>query len=156
MEFTYNIKNYIESENRLFVVYTPSDTSSPPWGNWVSINPEMTEQDIKDAVIAGFPFYRYQIQEIVAAKNLVGSTETATFTPPETNQVPTENNSYTEEHRVRIRRNGLLRKTDWMFLQDSIVDEDKKEQYRIYRQLLRDLSEQSGFPSSIVWPTEPN
>ena len=157
MQFTYKIQNYVESENRLFVVYTPSDTSLPSWGNWIGINSEMTEQDMKAAVIAGFPFYRYQIQEIVAAKNLVGSTDTAIFTPPqETTQVVTENISVTEEQRARMQRNNLLRQTDWMFLQDSTISEDTKEQYRIYRQLLRDVPEQNDFPSSVVWPTKPN
>ena len=52
---------------------------------------------------------------------------------------------------VRDRRNKLLSTTDWMALSDSKITSE----WSAYRQALRDISSQSGFPYSVEWPTEP-
>lgn len=52
---------------------------------------------------------------------------------------------------VRAERDALLVASDSMALADRITDE-----WRTYRQSLRDLPAQSGFPSSVTWPTEPS
>ena len=52
---------------------------------------------------------------------------------------------------VRNRRDALLAKTDWMALSDVVME----PYWREYRQQLRDLTDQAGFPFSVVWPTEP-
>lgn len=54
------------------------------------------------------------------------------------------------ESTVRARRDALLAASDHMALADRITDE-----WRTYRQALRDLPAQSGFPSNITWPTPP-
>ena len=52
---------------------------------------------------------------------------------------------------VREKRDGLLRTSDIMAFADRITDE-----WRVYRQALRDVPKQSGFPTSVTWPTEPS
>lgn len=52
---------------------------------------------------------------------------------------------------ARAKRNALLAASDHMALADRITDE-----WRTYRQTLRDVPSQSGFPSNITWPTEPS
>tara|TARA_E500000081_G_scaffold41666_1_gene45261 strand:- start:57 stop:446 length:390 start_codon:yes stop_codon:yes gene_type:complete len=56
-----------------------------------------------------------------------------------------------EAETVRAKRNQLLFESDGMALADRITDE-----WRVYRQALRDVPQQSGFPSSVTWPTEPS
>jgi hypothetical protein len=51
---------------------------------------------------------------------------------------------------VRAQRNELLALSDHMALADRITDE-----WRTYRQALRDVPTQAGFPTNITWPTEP-
>jgi hypothetical protein len=53
---------------------------------------------------------------------------------------------------VRQRREGLIQKTDWMALRDTT---DMTEGWKEYRQALRDITSQSGFPYSVEWPTKP-
>lgn len=53
---------------------------------------------------------------------------------------------------VREQRNKLLAETDWTQLVDSTVE---KEIWAVYRQSLRDITAQAGFPWDIVWPTKP-
>ena len=52
---------------------------------------------------------------------------------------------------ARAKRNALLAASDKMGLADRITDE-----WRVYRQSLRDVPSQSGFPNSITWPTKPS
>ena len=52
---------------------------------------------------------------------------------------------------VREKRNALLSETDWMALSDSNMTDPWKN----YRQALRDITTQEGFPFSIIWPTKP-
>lgn len=54
---------------------------------------------------------------------------------------------------VRIERGILLGQSDWTQLPD--VPLATKEAWAVYRQALRDISEQSGFPVNVVWPTPP-
>ena len=54
---------------------------------------------------------------------------------------------------ARERRDFLLAQTDWT--QNADVPALVKEKYTIYRQALRDVSSQVGFPESIDWPRSP-
>lgn len=53
---------------------------------------------------------------------------------------------------VRQTRNQRLANCDWTQLEDSPVD---KAAWATYRQALRDISEQEGFPWTIQWPEQP-
>ena len=54
---------------------------------------------------------------------------------------------------VRKARNTKLAATDWT--QAADVPQAVKDSYAPYRQALRDVPTQSGFPNQIVWPTQP-
>jgi len=54
---------------------------------------------------------------------------------------------------VRNRRNNLLRDTDWTQLAD--VSNDIQVAWKPYRQELRDLPTQPGFPLAVTWPSKP-
>ena len=58
----------------------------------------------------------------------------------------------TQSDIVRQQRNTLLSSTDWSQVADSPVN---KETWATYRQSLRDVPTQDGFPWEIVWPTQP-
>lgn len=53
---------------------------------------------------------------------------------------------------VRSQRDDLLAQTDWMMLPDSGRD---TPELRAYRQALREVPQQPGFPFDVVWPTKP-
>lgn len=53
---------------------------------------------------------------------------------------------------VRSERDQLLYLSDWTQLLDADVD---KVAWASYRQELRDVPQQAGFPDEIVWPTKP-
>ena len=53
---------------------------------------------------------------------------------------------------VRGERDRLLAETDWTQVADAPVD---AQAYAEYRQALRDVPQQSGFPGDIDWPAKP-
>ena len=53
---------------------------------------------------------------------------------------------------VRDKRNSLLRMSDWTQLADSPAD---KTAWATYRQALRNVPAQAGFPWTITWPDAP-
>jgi Phage tail assembly chaperone protein len=58
----------------------------------------------------------------------------------------------TKAAEVRAERNNRLADSDWTQLPDAPVD---RTAWAIYRQQLRDISKQPGFPWQLTWPVEP-
>ena len=54
-------------------------------------------------------------------------------------------------NKVRRKRDGLLAETDWYGLSDVTMPAE----IATYRQALRDVPAQDGFPHNVVWPTKP-
>lgn len=54
--------------------------------------------------------------------------------------------------KIRAKRNKLLAESDWTQVADAPVD---KAAWATYRQALRDITEQGGFPNTVTWPTQP-
>lgn len=52
---------------------------------------------------------------------------------------------------VRTKRDFLLRDTDWW----AVADRTMTPEQIAYRQALRDVTSQEGFPTAVVWPTKP-
>jgi len=53
---------------------------------------------------------------------------------------------------VRQSRGEKLKDSDWTQVNDAPVDQAA---WATYRQALRDVTQQSGFPWTITWPTQP-
>jgi hypothetical protein len=90
--------------------------------------------------------------------------ETCSWIPPV--EIPDQNSLYrwdeskliwidvsAEEKASEIRRirNNLLSGTDYLALSDNTLTPEMAA----YRQALRDVTAQAGFPHSVVWPTKP-
>lgn len=54
---------------------------------------------------------------------------------------------------AQAKRNRLLYETDWTQMPDVTLP--NKAEWAVYRQALRDITRQPGYPSSITWPTPP-
>ena len=55
------------------------------------------------------------------------------------------------EGQIRSKRDGLIAETDWWVMPDRTATADQLA----YRQALRDITSQAGFPNEVVWPTKP-
>jgi hypothetical protein len=57
------------------------------------------------------------------------------------------------EASARYKRDELLKNSDWT--QNADISQATKDMWAPYRQALRDVPQQSGFPSNIGWPAAP-
>ncbi len=55
------------------------------------------------------------------------------------------------EEQVRQERDRFLAETDWWATSDRTMTAEQTA----YRQALRDITGQAGFPTNITWPTKP-
>ena len=56
---------------------------------------------------------------------------------------------------ARQKRDRLIAATDYLVTPDYPIESDRLAKIKIYRQALRDIPEQSGFPRTITWPDKP-
>lgn len=56
---------------------------------------------------------------------------------------------------IRDRRNDLLTETDYLMQPDYPISEETRTALKAYRQALRDITKQDGFPKEVVWPEKP-
>jgi hypothetical protein len=76
-----------------------------------------------------------------------GETTTRPFTPEEI--VAADNRAATRARQLRTR---LLTESDWTQVLDAPVE---RADWASYRQSLRDITAQEGFPHNIIWPKKP-
>tara|TARA_S200000501_G_scaffold128727_1_gene121659 strand:- start:597 stop:1061 length:465 start_codon:yes stop_codon:yes gene_type:complete len=55
----------------------------------------------------------------------------------------------------RAKRDLLLAETDWVVIKSLELGETVSTDMSTYRQALRDVPAQAGFPDTITWPTQP-
>ncbi len=56
---------------------------------------------------------------------------------------------------IREKRDKLLTETDWTQVTDTVLSVEKQEEYKNYRQALRDITEQEEFPYKEIFPEKP-
>lgn len=56
---------------------------------------------------------------------------------------------------ARAKRDKMLESCDYLMALDYPISADAREQWRAYRQALRDIPQQEGFPHYISWPQKP-
>lgn len=94
-----------------------------------------------------------QFMNIVSPVNTIVSSDGSkvTFIRPSDEELDEDEISFAKQ-----KRSDLLKDTDFYFCSDYPLDDGKKEALKTYRQALRDITKQSGWPRNIKWPEKPN
>jgi hypothetical protein len=74
----------------------------------------------------------------------------------ESGQITAESGLVIMSANERARRNSLLSESDWTQVADTPLNQDERDAWAIYRQTLRDITNQQGFPWEITWPVRPD
>lgn len=61
----------------------------------------------------------------------------------------------TKENEVKIERQQLLISTDWTDTVSAQTRLSNYAEWQTYRQALRDIPSQSGYPFNVIWPEQP-
>ena len=56
---------------------------------------------------------------------------------------------------ARGERDRLLSESDWVTIRATDTGNPVPTEWQTYRQALRDITEQTGFPENIEWPSKP-
>ncbi len=56
---------------------------------------------------------------------------------------------------IRAKRERLLQETDWTLLRALETGDSVPTEWSVYRQALRDVPQQPGFPEDVEWPELP-
>lgn len=59
------------------------------------------------------------------------------------------------ESNIRTQRDQLLAETDWIVSRSYEQGISVPTEWQTYRQALRDIPSQAGFPFDVVWPNQP-
>jgi hypothetical protein len=68
---------------------------------------------------------------------------------------PAQSIQKTAERVARQKRQELLEDTDWITIRSYETNQPVPQDWLLYRQQLRDITNQAGWPVDIIWPTKP-
>lgn len=111
------------------------------WGQ-ISGLADVTGDELANLSWAGYPDHGFLTEEQALAHGVSQEALDAAL----------EVASSAEGDVVRAERNKRLSACDWTQMPDATVD---KEVWVTYRNALRDVTNQAGFPWSVTWPEQP-
>lgn len=75
------------------------------------------------------------------------------FSAPEQEVIPLTDEQLATE--ARAKRDMLIAESDYLLMPDYPITAEKLTLVKTYRQLLRDITKQLGFPATLDWPQHP-
>jgi hypothetical protein len=106
--------------------------------------PESWNGSLKPLVLEDFPDYNPNFEKLEEVWSETDENRTRTF-----NISPLSDHEI--ESRVKRKRTMLLEESDI----EGLTDRTMSVQYKEYRQKLRDITDQEGYPRNIIWPVKP-
>ena len=108
-----------------------------------------------DALLADWGVYPYTVQDQPTVDYMTQTLKPTSLTEVDgawTQGWEVSNMSVDDAGRnIRSHRDNLLQQTDWMALSDVTMS----PAWASYRQALRDITAQEGYPYAVIWPTKP-
>lgn len=117
-------------------------------------------KSIPDDLLASYDVYPYTRPSVPEYDNLAWCLIYDAFTqdaqgnwslPYKLEALPLED----AQSNVRDKRDSLLQQTDWVVIMHTEKGTNVPMEWEVYRQALRDITSQEGFPYEVTWPTKP-
>jgi DMSO/TMAO reductase YedYZ molybdopterin-dependent catalytic subunit len=108
---------------------------------------------------SGMPEDAVAISEQVHSELLAAQSDGKTIRPAANGfpvAIALDSSSEDSAETVRAKRDALLRESDWVSIRALERNIAVPDEWVAYRQALRDLPMQRGFPQSVDWPTPPD
>ena len=122
-------------------------TPQPDAGQYQTAARDGVEQDAKGNWVE-----RWAVRDMFADYT---DDEGVTHTKAEQEQAYQAGLDATAAKSVRAERDRLLAETDWIVIMHTEKGTNIPAVWEIYRQSLRDITSQPGFPHNVTWPTKP-
>jgi len=139
--YPYSIGNLRKDNPDVSFPKTPNETLLAQWGVYpVRIVPAPSQDHTKN-ITEGLP------------ENVNGWQQTWVVTDATADEIAQRTQAQADA--VRQQRMEFLQESDWTQLDDSPLSNVQKAAWATYRQALRDVTQQAGFPWEVQWPTKP-
>jgi hypothetical protein len=116
-------------------------------------NETLAQYSVYPVTIAPAPEFNARTHRLVTQQpTLVNGAWTVTKSVVAKDQAQIDNENVQKAADVRQTRDRLLTACDWTQVADAPVDQ---EAWATYRQALRDVPAQAGFPWDVTWPEQP-
>ena len=125
----------------------PAEVHAVQWDGTVG-EIEYVSNDVPNEAITSLPEWA---ESIANDRKAAIDAEIAEEEKAEADRIAYENSTEGKAESARAQRDSLLAETDWTANSDVVMSEEMAT----YRQALRDITTQAGFPESIDWPTKP-
>ena len=122
-------------------------TPQPDAGQYQTAVRDGVEQDAKGNWVE-----RWTIRDMFAEYT---DDEGVTHTKAEQEQAYQAGLDATAATSVRAQRDHLLAETDWIVIMHTERGTNIPAEWELYRQALRDITGQAGFPHQVEWPVKP-
>jgi hypothetical protein len=140
-QYPYNVARLKASHPNVSFPATPSDETLQEFGMFRVFNatqPELTDTQVLEEDPPVFSTEDQRWTQVWRLRDMTAE------------EVANRNDAQAAQ--VRTDRSALLSASDWTQVADAPVD---KAAWATYRQSLRDISAQAGFPWTIDWPVAP-
>lgn len=125
----------------------PAEVHAVQWDG-TSGEIEYVSNDVPNEPITALPAWA---ESIANERKAVIDAEIAAEEKAEADRIAYENSTEGKADMARAKRDQLLAEVDWSAGSDVVMSDAMKT----YRQALRDVPQQTGFPENINWPTKP-
>lgn len=116
-------------------------------------NETLAKYGVYPVTIAPAPEYNDRTQRLVTQHpTLINGVWTVTKAVVAKDQAQIDSENTQKAVEVREKRDHLLTGTDWTQVADAPVDQ---QAWAVYRQALRDIPSQDGFPWDVTFPEKP-
>ena len=144
---------YIKPNSTVFPTTEVLSTEFIQSLTWLGFSESTTAEQIADAgyIAIEEPAGQQPADSVLTVSKSEAGEYTASWMLLSAYQQIVDSNAYAGF--ARARRNKLLAECDWT--QGKDIPDAVSAQWAVYRQSLRDITTQQGFPDSIVWPEKP-
>jgi hypothetical protein len=119
-------------------------------------NETLAQFGVYPVTIAPAPEFNFRTHRLVTQQpTLINGAWTVTKAVVAKDQAQIDNENAQKAADVRAERDRLLAATDWTQLIDSPFSNDTNGVWQAYRQALRDVPSQEGFPWDVTFPAKP-
>lgn len=117
---------------------------------------DYSEYDIIEYVDSEFPEYNPEVERIVEGTPLLeGDTWRQNWVTEPLSEEEKQKILDDKIFSIRAQRNLKLTESDWTQSNDSPLSDESKLAWAQYRQELRDITSQEGYPHNVTWPEQP-
>lgn len=124
--------------------------------NLVPSNTGFDYLEVLETVDSSKNYLNLETKQIVAFPDKPDQYHTWNWTTKTWQDIRTDEQKYTQAAKVvKTQRTNLLTASDWIVIKAMDQGTQVPEAWQTYRQQLRDITQQSGYPFTVTWPEPP-